>query len=114
MKWIPGRQNSGYSKALLFEASWPLKFDVYVLKFPPGSQIRPHTDPVEGYRHFRANIILKRAIGGLFRVVPQSGIKSYIYRGRRLVIFRPDLIPHSVSEVLLDTRWVLSIGWLRR
>ncbi len=114
LNWIPGRQGTGYFKLKLVECQWPVKFDIYVLKYPLGSQIPYHTDPVPGYRHFRLNWILKRALGGVFVPMPQMGIRSYIFRSRRLVIFRPDLVPHEVTEVVWGTRMVLSIGWLRR
>ncbi|MCF6436249.1 2OG-Fe(II) oxygenase, partial [Pseudoalteromonas sp. MMG021] len=38
-RWERGRQNTGYDKMLLCGASWPIKFDTYLLKFPEGSEI---------------------------------------------------------------------------
>lgn len=106
--WQHGRQRSGYSKMLLAQCCRFFKFDLYLLNFPEGSVIPEHTDLVmEGYRHFRLNIILKRSqSGGEFKA------ERHIINWDRLKFFRPDLYRHSVSQVVGGNRLVLSFGFL--
>lgn len=106
-RWIDGRQDTGYQR-MLFLRSRRFKFDVYLLRFPKGSVIASHVDTVSEGRHFRVNIILKKAIeGGHFRC------GHCIINRPRLKVFRPDLYYHSVTRVRKGTRYVLSIGWVR-
>jgi len=92
---------------LLFTARWPLPFDSYLIRYPEGSNIPPHTDPVQQGRHYRLNVILK---------APKSGgefvCKNPIYASRRIKLFRPDACEHSVTLVEGGSRYVLSIGWV--
>jgi hypothetical protein len=106
-RWQSGRQGSGYDKMLLLTAAWPLRFDSYLIRFPEGSQIPPHTDPVSSGRHYRLNIILKgpRAGGEFVCATP-------IYASKRIKFFRPDACEHSVTKVERGSRYVLSIGWI--
>lgn len=106
--WKQGRQSSGYSKISLIQAMWPIPFDLYLLKFPEGSQIPEHVDKVdEGFRHYRLNIILKKSLsGGEFMAE-----KSIINR-TRIKFFRPDISKHSVTKVVGGSRYVLSFGFL--
>ena len=60
-RWERGRQKSGYDKMLICGAYWPIKFDTYLLRFPKGSEIKPHTDTVKSGKHYRLNIVLKSA-----------------------------------------------------
>ena len=71
LRWQRGRQGSGYDKMLLLTARWPLPFDSYLIRYPEGSAIPPHTDPVSTGRHYRLNIVLKASPrGGEFQVAP--------------------------------------------
>lgn len=107
-RWERGRQLSGYDKMLLCGATRPLKFDMYLLKFPEGSEIPAHTDPVANGQHYRLNIVLKNAIeGGEFIC------KDPIFETRRLKFFRPDVSEHQVSKIIKGNRYLLSIGWLK-
>ena len=92
---------------LLLTASWPLPFDCYLLKYPTGSSIPEHVDPVEPHaNHFRMSIILKHADeGGDFIV------KHCLFNTPRIKVFRPDKEPHEVLPVIKGERLVLSIGW---
>jgi hypothetical protein len=63
-RWQRGRQGTGYDKMLLLTARWPLPFDSYLLRYPEGSEIPPHTDPVTTGRHYRLNIVLKSPKSG--------------------------------------------------
>ena len=49
---------------LLCGATWPIKFDTYLLKSPEGSEVKPHKDKVLSGKHYRLNLILKRAEQG--------------------------------------------------
>ena len=106
-RWQRGRQGSGYDKMLLLTLPWPIPFDSYLIRYPEGSSIPPHTDPVRGGRHYRLNIILKASeSGGEF-------ICSHpIYASARIKLFRPDACEHSVTPVVGGSRYVLSIGWV--
>ena len=107
-RWQHGRQESGYHKMLLAGATWPVKFDLYILKFPEGCELAPHTDNVEYGKHYRLNIVLKHAVeGGEFIC------DSPIYSSDRVKFFRPDLGEHSVSKVVTGNRFILSLGWVR-
>jgi len=107
-RWERGRQKSGYDKMLLCGAIWPIKFDAYLLKFPQGSEIAPHTDKVESGKHYRLNIVLKSADeGGEFIC------KDPIYETSRIKLFRPDACEHQVTKIEKGTRYLLSIGWVK-
>jgi len=110
IRWQPGRQGTGYFKLKLLE-SQRLQFDCYILKYPSGEMVPSHKDRVAtGWRHFRLNIVLKKAIEGGFFYYSNS--RTW-HVGRRVVLFRPDITLHRVSEIKKGTRYVLSIGWLR-
>jgi hypothetical protein len=108
-RWQRGRQGTGYDKMLLLTARWPLRFDSYVIRYPEGSEIPPHTDPVQVGRHYRLNIVLKS---------PRSGgefvCATPIFASRRIKLFRPDACEHSVTRVVGGSRYVLSVGWVWR
>jgi hypothetical protein len=107
-RWQRGRQQSGYDKMLLLQSRWPLAFDVYLLRFRQGSGIPPHTDPVAAGRHYRCNIVVKRAHGG-----GEFLCDAPIFATSRIKLFRPDACEHSVTRVERGSRYVLSIGWVR-
>lgn len=108
-RWQRGRQNSGYDKMLLATGRWPLPFDGYLIRYPEGSAIPPHTDPVKQGRHYRLNIVLKASPRGGEFVCRQA-----IFSTRRIKLFRPDACEHSVTRVEGGSRYLLSIGWVRR
>jgi len=91
---------------LLLTSWWPIPFDVYLLKYPTGTNIPEHTDVVHGARHCRLNIILRKGGGGVF------SCEKCIINTSRIVLFRPDINKHSVSPITKGSRIVLSIGWL--
>lgn len=93
---------------LLLHGRWPLPFDMYVLRFPQGAEIAPHTDPVSAGRHYRMNIVLKHAAAG-----GEFVCATPIYASPRIKFFRPDACEHSVTRVLRGSRYVFSIGWVR-
>ena len=107
LKWQSGRQSSGYEKLLLLTNPFIIPFDCYLLRFREGAAIAEHTDPVDGKKHYRVNVILRAAIeGGEFIC------NNTIINWSRLKLFRPDLAPHAVTPVSKGTRYVLSIGWV--
>lgn len=107
--WQKGRQGSGYDKMLI--AQWfnsLVPFDIYLIKYPEGSKIDTHTDPVKEWRHVRINIVLKQAkSGGIF-----SG-EGRIWGGQRFNVFYSDL-PHEVSKIEQGSRLLLSVGFLKK
>lgn len=106
LKWEKGRQNTGYYKMLLFRFKILklLGFDLYILKSFPGVEVPEHSDVVEGFRHYRVNLILKKSkIGGEFFA------NEKILDWPRLKIFPSDR-PHSVSKIEKGKRIVLSLG----
>jgi hypothetical protein len=107
LKWTRGRQETGYEKMLLATARWPLRFDCYLIRYPVGSAIPPHTDPVRAGKHFRLNVVLKRSLAG-----GEFVCTSPIFETARIKLFRPDACEHSVTEVVGSPRYVLSIGWV--
>ena len=106
-RWQLGRQGSGYDKMLLLTAPWPIAFDSYLIRYPVGSSIPPHTDPVTGRNHYRLNVIVKKSAGGGEFVCADP-----IYSSSRIKLFRPDHSEHSVSLVTGSSRYVFSLGWL--
>jgi hypothetical protein len=105
-RWRRGRQLSGYDKMLIVQSYWPLPFDV--LRYPEGSEITPHTDPVSTGDHYRLNVVLWRAgEGGEFQCA------DALYASARIKVFRPDRSEHSVTKVVRGSRYVLSVGWIR-
>ena len=107
-RWERGRQKTRYHKMLLCGATWPIKFDTYLLRFPEGSEIKPHTDKVTSGRHYRLNIVIKNAdIGGDFIC------SNAIFESARIKLFRPDISEHQVSKILKGNRYLLSIGWIK-
>lgn len=99
MKWVEGRQGTGYKKLLLAEGkSW----DCYLIDYPPHTHIPTHTDPVPGKKHFRLNILLRGEDN--FR-------GNTIFATKRIKLFRPDISPHSVEEVS-TRRLIFSLGWV--
>lgn len=104
--WQSGRQGTGYEKITLFMLRYPLACDGYVIRYPVGSSIPPHIDPVTDKRHFRLNIILKPAqSGGEF--VCENTVLNF----KRMKLFRPDKYSHWVTQIKGSPRYVLSIGW---
>lgn len=101
MRWQLGRQGSGYDKLLILSSAL-IPFDIYLLRFPTGSWIAPHIDPVDGYKHYRLNIFLN----GL-RVLCRKPIAE----GKYWQLMRSDKVAHSVPTAE-KTGWMLSIGWV--
>ncbi len=101
-RWRRGRRDSGYDKLLLAQGR---RVDLYLLRFPRGSRVPPHRDPVSGAGHLRLNIVLVPArTGGEF------DCRKAMLDRPRIKLFRSDLHEHSVSEVERGVRWVLSLG----
>jgi hypothetical protein len=107
LRWQRGRQGTGYDKLLLMVNPFLVPFDLYLLRFPEGTAIPPHRDPVTGRRHFRLNVILKKSRSG-----GEFVCENPIYASSRLNLFRSDTSIHSVTRVEGGTRYVLSLGWV--
>jgi hypothetical protein len=103
MKWDQGRQKTGYLKKTLF-ISTRFSIDGYLIKYPVGSSIPEHIDPVSDKKHYRLNIVLKQPKNsGLYQG------DSFINLFNRIIFFRPDIHKHSVTECHSE-RLVLSFG----
>lgn len=105
--YMKGRHRTGYLKRKIFGTEWGLwEFDCYLLRYPEGACIPPHTDKVFLKRHFRLNIVFKKAKeGGEF-----SAKGPLILNLPRIVFFRSDKVFHGVSAVIEGERRVLSFG----
>lgn len=109
-RWVNGRQGSGY-KIMYF---WNWLFDLVLIRYPVGSYINWHVDPVpKGLKHHRINIAIKQSeIGGEFEYgndISDTGLTK-----QRFVYFRPDVTMHKVHEIKKGERWILSIGWVTK
>ena len=107
LRWENGRQQSGYDKMLLLQNHLAIKCDAYFLRFPVGSKIPQHRDPVQKGKHFRLNIIIKKSQAGGEFICEHNIINL-----PRIKLFRPDLYRHEVTEVVGSPRYVLSVGWV--
>lgn len=107
-KWEAGRQGTGYEKLKLINR-WryfsKFKLDLYLLRYPVGSGIPKHRDPVPDHSHYRLNVYLWNAKAG---GIPEHA--EVIIHNRFFTLFRPDLHIHSVSPVTKGIRYVLSFG----
>jgi hypothetical protein len=108
-RWQKGRQGNGYDKMLLLTGRWPLPFSGYLIRYPEGSEIPPHTDPVAEGRHYRLDLVLKSP-----RSDGEFACASPIFASRRIKLLRPDACEHSVTKVIGGSRYVLSLGWVIR
>jgi hypothetical protein len=115
LRWVPGRQNGGYDKMLLAQSK-RLKFDLYLLRFHEGSDVKNHRDPCpEGFSHHRVNWTLRFAdAGGLTLIEMKPGTNNYRYEERRLYRFRPDIQRHFVTHVKRGSILMVSFGWLTK
>lgn len=105
-KWEEGRQKSGYKKLCLFYLEWPIAMDMYLLKYERGNFIAPHRDVVQGKKHYRCNVTLRKACkGGKF------SCEKVLFNFWRVCLFRPDISTHSVTEISQGSRVLFSIGW---
>lgn len=110
LKWIEGRQGSGYFKMPLW-ISERFKFDVYLIKIPEGVVVPTHTDPaVEGYTHHRINFTYRGFVNlPCYRMY----VLGKQFRFWRFTYFRPDKYAHGLRKTKQEIQ-MLSIGWLRR
>lgn len=107
-RWQPGRRGGGYEKLTLFAGRPWLPVDMHLIRYRVGDFVGAHHDPVDGRRHYRINVELRRARrGGLFYAYPLAQVLFF----GRVILFRPDLATHGVTEVREGRRLVLSVGW---
>jgi hypothetical protein len=107
-KWISGRQGGGYDKLPIFVSKW-LKCDFYLLRFPVGSEVKPHKDVVFSGKHYRLNLTVRKASdGGEFVCEPSNRLTN-----KRFQFFRPDLHTHSLTKVEGNDMYMLSFGFVR-
>lgn len=115
-RWEHGRQGGGYSKLTLVSSKL-LKLDLHLIRFPPNTRAKWHTDSApEGYEHHRINVTLRRprvGCGGLTLIYDRNYVRPWLAT-KRIYYFRPDLQRHTVTEVRLGSLLLLSLGWLRK
>lgn len=107
MKWVQGRQGTGYEKLKLFQF---LFFDCYLLRYKVGDSIPWHTDPIPNRKHLRLNIELKKAKVGGTLFLANAKNHSDVTKASRFTLFRSDIQPHMVTKILEGNRWVLTFG----
>lgn len=108
MNWEKGRQDSNYFKKLLWRTKFPVGHDVLLLKYPSGSHIDWHKDPVEQGKHFRMNMVLNWGYeGGEF-----ESEDEVLFSFGPITFFRPDKNEHRVKEIKEGTRYVFSFGFV--
>jgi hypothetical protein len=107
MKWQKGRLNTGYDKVLISTGKFPIPFDLYLLRFNEGTEIPPHKDSVKSGRHYRLNIVLKKAQKG-----GEFNCQQVLFKLGRAILFRPDEQEHHVTRIEKGSRYVLSLGWV--
>lgn len=114
-RWKDGRQGGGYSKFALC-TSKHLKFDLYLLRLPTGTEVKPHIDPAPiGFEHHRINLTLRFAKkGGLTLIAKQAEEQCFRYEAARLYRFRPDLNVHFLTQIKEGSMLILSLGWLKK
>lgn len=109
LKWISGRQGSGYDKFPML-ISESLKCDFYLLRFPKGVEVPKHKDPVKpGFKHHRINLTIWGCPERKFRMYVLGKVK----RWSRIDYFRPDLYEHGLP-VVQSNMYMLSFGWLTK
>lgn len=108
-KFEEGRRGSGYQKLSLWMiVGKKYGTDGWIIQYPIGSHIPVHIDPIQDSKHYRLNIVLKQAkSGGKF-----SG-QTILNLFDRIIFFRPDIMPHSVSACS-SVRYIFSIGFAIR
>lgn len=107
LPWAPGRQNSGYQKIKIFSSKW-LGCDFYLLRFPQGTGVPTHTDPVElGKKHHRINF----HFGGYNWPGQRMYVLGKHRRIWRFIYLRPDTYSHGLPEQK-KTSYMLSFGWV--
>jgi hypothetical protein len=109
-KWKDGVQGAGYQKFILLNLKWPRFCDLMLIRYRVDAGLRPHRDllrgKLRGWRHYRCNFLLWKAIGGEF--IMHEG--SPIFKFWRFVIFRADLYTHEITPVKNGIRYTLSFG----
>ena len=88
---------------------FPRPFDLYLLRFAEGAEVPPHKDPVSEGEHHRLNLVLKKAKQGGKFICDEA-----LWETSRIKYFRSDISEHAVTRVTSGTRYVLSLGWLRK
>lgn len=82
------------------------RLSVYLVRYDRGHKVIPHVDMVSTGRLYKLNCVLvKPKSGGEF-----SCEKNLFNLFGRIVLFRPDLYRHGVSEIRQGRRWLLSFA----
>lgn len=100
-KWVDGRQIKHYKKMKIY-SFW--RVDCYLIKYSAGTAVGNHKDTIEGYKHYRLNILLKGEMDKL------AMIGKPIFKWWRVILFRPDLYLHCLKPTS-KAGLILSFGW---
>lgn len=85
------------------------RLSVYLVTYAAGHRVLPHIDGVNEGRLYKLNCVLRKPKrGGAFRCE-----RTIFNLFDRLVLFRPDLYEHQVSQIEAGSRWLLSFAVLR-
>jgi hypothetical protein len=117
-RWHKGRQEADYDvltfmrfppgKPWVHRLPWGLGWDfrlgadAHIIRYAGPFYLPPHTDPVDGKRHYRLNVVIGRK--GRF----DTAGSIFNWRGR-IILFRPDKCPHGL-KLEAGRRYVLSFG----
>lgn len=130
--WTPGRQNTGYNVLPLFRwqhigrvselidralaviereilgdpSQFDKNWDAYLVWYPNGTSIPTHRDKIGFGHHRRLNALITAPTSGGELII--EGKVVDLQRGFA-VMFHPDEVDHSVTEVLGE-RLVFSVG----
>jgi hypothetical protein len=100
VKWLPGRQGTGYRKLHLGQGA---RWDAWIINYPAGHGIPAHVDPLPDRRHLRLNLTI---LTGGSRLVADA---TWFRLGERVIVFWSDR-RHRV-EPGAGRRIVISVGF---
>lgn len=113
-KWRSGYRATGYEKMRIASGTWPVPWDLILLRMNEGVELPPHRDVVRGKfaigPQMRINILLKAAKkGGEFFC--EGPHKRWF---NRIFLFRADTNTHGVTKVDEGTRVIAVLNYTRK
>lgn len=112
-KWRAGFRETGYEKMRVASGTWPVPWDLILLRMREGVELPPHKDVVRGKfatgAQMRINVLLRAAKRGgeFFCEGPHTRILNRIY------LFRADTQTHGVTKVESGTRIIAVVNYVR-
>jgi hypothetical protein len=113
-KWRSGYRATGYEKMRLASGTWPVPWDLILLRMKEGVELPAHRDVVRGKfatgPQMRVNVLLKAAKrGGEFFC---EGQHRRILN--RIFLFRADTNTHGVTKVEEGERIIAVLNYTRK